>query len=203
MNLLATDFYRDAAHQTFLYYNPYATAQSVAIDLGTGQHFDLYDAVSNRFLARNVTGQTFFNVPKDNAVQLVLVPTGGTEMRVGRKLLVDNVVIDYNATLLPDNLVRNPDVDTPVLGTATSPSFWNRSTAAVWNDDVAFSPTHSLELNDNSASRTDEWRSFPNAIPDGDDRTLDLRWFWKYNIAPGVSSTPVCGSPTTWPPARP
>jgi hypothetical protein len=184
VNLLATDFYRDAAHQTYLYYNPYATPQSVAIDLG-GQHFDLYDTVSNRFMARNVTGQTFFTVPQDNAVQLVLVPAGGTEIRSGRKLLVDNVVIDYNATLLPNNLVRNPDVDTPVLGTATTPSFWNRSTSAVWNDDVALSPTRSLQLNDNSTSRTDEWRSFPNAIPEGDDRTLDLRWFWKYDIASG------------------
>jgi hypothetical protein len=40
-------------------------------------------------------------------------------------------------------------------------------------------------LNDNSTSRTDEWRSFPNAVPEGEDRTLDLRWFWKYNIAAG------------------
>jgi hypothetical protein len=184
LDLLATDFYRDTAHQTYLYYNPHATAQSVSIDLGSS-HFDLYDTVSNRFLARNATGSTSFTVPKDNAVQLVLVPTGGTETRIGRKLLVDNVVIDYNATLLPDNLVRNPDVDTPVLGTASAPSFWNRSASAVWNDDVALSPTHSLQLNDNSANRTDEWRSFPNAIPDGEDRTLDLRWFWKYNIAVG------------------
>jgi hypothetical protein len=185
LDLLATDFYRDVAHKTYLYYNPHPTPQSVAIDLGNGPHYDLYDAVSNRFLARNATGQTFFNVPIDNAVQLVLVPAGGTEMRVGRKLLVDNVVVDYNATLLPDNLVRNPDVDTPVLGSATTPSFWNRSTSAVWNDDVALSPTHSLQLNDNSASRTDEWRSFPNAIPEGENRTLDLRWFWQYSIAAG------------------
>ena len=42
---------------------------------------------------------------------LVLVPSGGTEIHAGRQLLVDGVVIDYNATLLPDNLVRNPDVD--------------------------------------------------------------------------------------------
>jgi hypothetical protein len=185
VNLLATDFYRADAHQTYLYYNPYPTPQAVAIDLGSGQHYDLYDAVSNRFLVRNATGQTFFSVPKDNAVQLVLVPTGGNVTRSGRKLLADNVVIDYNATLLPDNLVRNPDVDTPILGTASTPSFWNKSTSAVWTDDVALSPTHSLQLNDNSASRTDEWRSFPNAIPDGEDRMLDLRWFWKYDIDPG------------------
>jgi hypothetical protein len=185
LDVLATDFYRDAAHKTYLYYNPHSTDQSVAINLGNQQSFDLYDAVSNRFLQRSASGETFFNVPKDNAVMLVLVPSGGTELRQGRKLLVDNVVIDYNATLLPNNLVRNPDVDTPTLGTASTPSFWNRSANAIWTDDVALSPTHSLQLNDNSATRTDEWRSFATAIPDGADRTLQLRWFWNQDIEPG------------------
>jgi hypothetical protein len=184
VNLLATDFYHAAAHPTYLYYNPYATPQSVAIELGTG-HFDLYDAVSNRFLARNATGQSFFTVPNDNAVQLVLVPAGGAETRDRRKLLVGGVVIDYNATLLPDNLVRNPDVDTPTLGTATSPSFWHRSTNATWSKTVALSPTRSLELVDNSATLSEEWRSYAGAIPEGENRTLDLRWFWKYDIDPG------------------
>jgi hypothetical protein len=86
---------------------------------------------------------------------------------------------------LPNNLVRNPDVDTPTLGTASTPSFWNRSANAIWTDDVALSPTHSLQLNDNSATRTDEWRSFATAIPDGADRTLQLRWFWNQDIEPG------------------
>jgi hypothetical protein len=185
LDLLATDFYRDAAHQTFLYFNPHPTDQSVAIDLGGGQLFDLYDAVSNRFLKRSVTGQTFFDVPTDNTVMLVLVPSGGTEMMVGRKLLVDDVVVDYNAALLPDNLVRNPDVDSPTVGGSSSPAFWHRSAGATWTDDVALSPMHSLKLGDSSATTTEEWRSYATAIPDGEDRTIDLRWFWKYDIAPG------------------
>jgi len=185
LDLLATDFYRDAAHPTFLYYNPRPTDQSVAIDLGAGQLFDLYDAASNRFLAHAVTGQTFFTVPRDNAVMLVVAPAGGTVSRLGRKLMLDDVVIDYNATLLPGNLVRNPDVDSPVLGATSSPSFWHRSSNAVWTDDVALSPTHSLELTDSSASRSEEWRSYATAIPAGEDRQLQLRWFWDYDIDPG------------------
>ena len=98
--------------KTYLYYNPLATTQSVAINLGAGSQFDLYDAVSNQYLARGRSGQTFFNVPSDEAVLLVLVPSGGTETRQGRSSLVNGVVIDYNATLLPNNLIRNPDVDT-------------------------------------------------------------------------------------------
>ena len=57
LDLLATDFYRDTAHSTYLYYNPYTANKSVAIDLGGGQSFDLYDAVSNRYLARAQQGR--------------------------------------------------------------------------------------------------------------------------------------------------
>lgn len=184
LDLLATDFYHDAAHRTYLYYNPLATTRSVAINLG-GNTFDLYDAVSNRYLVRGATSQTFFDVPADEAVMLVLVPSGGTEVRQGRRLLVDGVVVDYDATLLPDNLVRNPDVDSAHPNNPDRPSFWHYSTHATWSDDEALSPTHSLELVDSSSTSAEEWRSYATAIPAGEDRSLQLRWFWKYDIAAG------------------
>jgi hypothetical protein len=184
LDLLATDFYRDAAHNTYLYYNPLASAQSVAINLGSGS-FDLYDAVSNRYLARGATSQTFLSIPSDEAVMLVLVPSGGTEIRQGRRLLVNGVVIDYNATLLPDNLVRNPDVDSPHAGNPNRPSFWHYSSNATWSDDVALSPTHSLELVDNSTTTAQEWRGYATDVPEGEDRSFQLRWFWQYDVAAG------------------
>jgi hypothetical protein len=185
LDLLATDTYHDTARNTYLYYNPYATAKSVAIDLGNGAPVDLYDAVSNRFMTRGATGHTFFNVPGDEAVMLVLVPSGGVQTRQGRRLLVDGVVIDYNATLLPDNLVRNPDVDSALATDSSRPSFWHYSTNAKWAADTALSPTHSLELVDNNATGTDEWRSYATAVPGGIDRSFQLRWFWKHDIAAG------------------
>ena len=186
LDLLATDFYRDTARSTYLYYNPSSATQSVAINLASGASFDLYDAVSNRYLARGATSQTFFNVPPDEAVMLVLVPTGGTETRQGRRLLVDGVVIDYNATLLPDNLVRNPDVDSALSNDPHRPSFWHYSTNAIWSAEKALSPTHSLELVDNNATGAEEWRSYATAIPADMDRSFQLRWFWKYAIAAGA-----------------
>jgi hypothetical protein len=185
LDLLATDFYRDAAYSTYLYFNPLGTTQSVAIDLASGSTFDLYDAVSNRYLARGATSQTYFNVPSDEAVMLVLVPAGGTESRVGRRLLVDDVVIDYNATLLPDNLVRNPDVDAAHPNNPNRPSFWHYSSQATWSDNEALSPTHSLELVDNSATEYEEWRSYATDVPSGEDRSFQLRWFWNYDVAAG------------------
>jgi hypothetical protein len=182
---LAADFYRDTAHSTYLYYNPHGTAQSVAINLASGSSFDLYDAVSNRYLARGATAETYFNVPPDEAVMLVLVPSGGTETRAGRQLLVDGVVIDYNATLLPENLVRNPDIDTAISNNPNRPAFWHYSSQATWSDDEALSPTHSLELVDNSTTAAEEWRCYATNVPAGADRAFQLRWFWKHDIAAG------------------
>jgi hypothetical protein len=185
LDLLATDTYHDAAYKTFLYYNPLATTQSVGIDLGTGSQYDLYDAVSNQYLARGRSGQTFFNIPSDEAVQLVLVPSGGTETRQGRKLSVNGVVIDYNATLLPNNIIRNPDVDTALTNDANHPAFWHYSTNAVWSSQQALSPSHSLGLVDNSATTSEEWRTYSTSVAAGTNRQLQLRWFWKYSTSAG------------------
>ena len=160
--------------------------QSVAIDLGAGSPIDLYDAVSNQYLARGKTGQAFFNVPSDEAVMLVLVPSGGTETRQGRRLLVNGVTVDYNATLLPNNLIRNPDVDTALANDANHPSYWHNSSGAAWSASTALSPTHSLELIDNNPTGAEEWRSYSTSLDAGTNRTLDLRWFWKFDIAAGA-----------------
>ncbi|TWU28343.1 hypothetical protein [Bythopirellula polymerisocia] len=184
LDLLATDSFRGAAHPTYLYYNPLANTQSVAIDLGAGA-FDLYDAVANRFLARSVSGQQMFDVSAGEAVQLVLVPAGGIENRQGRRLLVNDVVIDYNASLLANNLIRNGDVDERISPGTARPAFWHYSSGAKWSAEVALSPTHSLEIVDNSQTKSEEWRSYATDIPAGEERFLQLRWFWKFDVAAG------------------
>lgn len=181
LDLLATDSFRDAAHETYLYYNPHGTVKSVAIELGDGQLFDLYDAAANRFLARGAIGQTFFDVPADDAVMLVAIPAGGRQTIDGRRMLVDDIVVDYNAALLPGNLVRNADVDVTSTGNVGRPAHWHGSLNAEWSTETAVSPTHSLKLADDDILRTEEWRSFANALPAGSERMLQLRWFWDYD----------------------
>ncbi len=181
LNLLATDSFRAAAYETYLYYNPHPTAASVAIELDGNRLFDLYDAASNRFLARGVTGQALFNVPADDAVMLVKIPAGGQQTFAGRRMLIDGVVVDHNAALLPGNLVRNADVDVASAGNASRPGFWHGSLNAEWSTETAVSPTHSLKLEDDDALRSEEWRTFANAIPADSERTLQLRWFWNYD----------------------
>ena len=113
LDLLATDFYHDAAHQHVLVLQP---ARHHAIGRDQSWHRLAVRSVRRRVesvFARGVKPARPSSMsPSDEAVMLVLVPSGGTETRQGRRLLVDGVVVDYNATLLPDNLIRNPDVDT-------------------------------------------------------------------------------------------
>jgi len=94
LNCLATDFFHQPAHPTWLYYNPHAEAREVELDAGPVAR-DLYDAGTHRFLARNVTGPAKFNLPPDQAAVLVLVPARAPVQHQGRKLLVDGIVVDF------------------------------------------------------------------------------------------------------------
>ncbi len=96
LDMLKTDFYHDEAYPTFLFYNPYSVAKSVEIDVGGGSH-DLYDAVSNSFLGEGVTGVTSFTIPADQAVQLVIAPTGGTTTYDLELMFINGVVVDYRS----------------------------------------------------------------------------------------------------------
>jgi hypothetical protein len=94
-NLTATDFFREAAHPTWLYYNP--GEQPVRFSVAGEGSFDLYDAVTHRFLVRAARGSAEFSVEPDAAAVIVVVPAGGRSERRGPELRVDGVVVDYHA----------------------------------------------------------------------------------------------------------
>ena len=128
IDCLATEALPPAAYPTYLFYNPYSVAQSVAINVGSNAT-DLYEAVSGTFLATNVTGSTSFSIPPDNAVVLVQCPANEIVVQAGSKLLDSGVVIDY----------QNANVDTDGDGL---PDWWEslyygNSTNAVANAPAA------------------------------------------------------------------
>jgi hypothetical protein len=69
-DLLATDFGHGPADPTWLLYNPHAEARTVTVALPAGR-CDLYDAVSDRILARDVAGHGAIELTGDRAVVLV------------------------------------------------------------------------------------------------------------------------------------
>ena len=95
LDLLKTDFFHDKAYPTFLYYNPFTSTQSIQIDAGKTP-VDLYDALSETFLAKNVTGITTISIPADQAILMVIAPANATVSYKRNQLLLNNIVIDYN-----------------------------------------------------------------------------------------------------------
>ncbi|MCK5134937.1 MAG: T9SS type A sorting domain-containing protein [Bacteroidales bacterium] len=95
LDLLKTDYYRSDAYTTYLYYNPYDIIKSVGLTLPTGS-FDLYDAVSNSFIASGVSGNTNVAIPSKEAVMLVIFPAGASITTEGKKTYAGDVIIDFN-----------------------------------------------------------------------------------------------------------
>ncbi len=96
LNVLATDYYHAPAYPTYLYFNPYPQTQAVRISLGAGMH-DLYDAVQNTFVLRNVTGDVFLPIASNSASLVVITPAGGTVSYHLDQLLVHGIIADYRS----------------------------------------------------------------------------------------------------------
>jgi hypothetical protein len=132
LDLLKTDFFHDKAFPTYLLYNPLSTNQSVAFNVGTTLS-DVYDALTETFIARNITGSTNLSIPANQALMVTLTPVGGTVTYNRNKMLVNNTIVDYRQTTNPytrpvrikalaaaKNLLQIGD-STSVFATATDP----------------------------------------------------------------------------------
>lgn len=102
LDLLKTDFYREKAYPTFLLFNPYSQTKAVQVDVGS-EPKDLYDVVSNTFLARAVAGSTAVSIAPNEVIQLVLAPAGGSVSFELNKMLIDSIYVDYNAGQTVEN----------------------------------------------------------------------------------------------------
>jgi hypothetical protein len=96
IDLLATDFFRDQAYPTFLYYNPHPTNRNVSVDVGEGQR-DLFDSIGGQFIQRRCTGTVAVEIPAKGVRVIVITPAGGEPSRDGARLRLNGVVIDQTA----------------------------------------------------------------------------------------------------------
>ena len=94
LDCLATDFFRAPAYPTFLYYNPHPKDRRITLELGD-KAVSVYDIVGKRLVAGNVKGKAKITVPADSAVIAVVVPADGLVRQEGRRLLVNDIVVDW------------------------------------------------------------------------------------------------------------
>ncbi len=103
LDVLRTDYFRDPAYPTYLYYNPDSIqTRLVEIDAGSGS-YDLYDAAANAFLNTGVSGVSAFTIPPDEAVLLVVLPSAGMVSYHLDEMRVNGIIADYHS----DRMVLN------------------------------------------------------------------------------------------------
>ena len=94
LDLLKTDYFHAPAYPTYLYYNPYTSTKTVEIEVGAEAR-DIYDAVSDQFLQKNVQGRAHITIPSDFARIVVLVPVGGKLLHEGKRTIINNIIVRY------------------------------------------------------------------------------------------------------------
>lgn len=100
IDLLKTDFYKEEAYPTYLFFNPYSTSKTVALAVGESP-VDLYEALSETFIVESVSGMVDIIIPANEAVVLTLAPAGGTVSYDQNKMLINRVVVDFRQTVEP------------------------------------------------------------------------------------------------------
>ncbi len=74
LDCLATDFYRQDAYPTYLYYNPFDTPKEIVFKNDSQDRVDLFDAISHRLVAEGVSEYSNFTVGADEAALIVAIP---------------------------------------------------------------------------------------------------------------------------------
>jgi len=95
LNLLKTDFYGSTAYPTYLFYNPYSTAQTIQFDAGS-LPADVYESLSETFIQKNVSGTINLSIPANQAILVTVCPAGGAISYEKNKMLVNGVVVDFD-----------------------------------------------------------------------------------------------------------
>ena len=80
----ATDFYSEKPYPVYLYYNPYKEIKTVLYKPSENIAFDLFDVLSKKYLATNISGEVKINIPAGEACLLVEFPAN-TRISVSKK----------------------------------------------------------------------------------------------------------------------
>ncbi len=95
LDLLKTDFFKQEALPTYLYYNPFSTIKTIHASLPEGT-YKIYDVISKQIIAENQSHQAAISIPSKGVVMPVIVPQESVIQVQGRKTLADDIIIDFN-----------------------------------------------------------------------------------------------------------
>ena len=95
LDLLATDFFKQDAYPTHLFYNPYPTPKNISFKVAQAKS-DVYDLVTQCYVARNVSKAVNVIIPALKSVVLVSIPAQGKMQVKNKRLAINGVTVDYN-----------------------------------------------------------------------------------------------------------
>lgn len=95
LDLLATDFFKQDAYPTHLFYNPYPAPKNISFKVAQAKS-DVYDLVTQCYVARNVSKAVNVSIPALKSVVLVSVPAQGKMQVKNKRLAINGVIVDYN-----------------------------------------------------------------------------------------------------------
>lgn len=102
-----TDFGGPESYPSYLYYNPYSSDRTVSVVIAEKESsVDLYDMISEKVVAQQVSGSCQIIVPADGARLIVCLPAGTTMEPDGRFLRAGGRVVDYHYGYRYDSPLR-------------------------------------------------------------------------------------------------
>jgi hypothetical protein len=95
LNCNVTDFYQKNSYPTYLYYNPYTSKKEVCFYNETGNSVDLYDALTHRYVAQNVSSESCFEISASSASLIAVLPARTKIHLQGNKYIAEGKVVAY------------------------------------------------------------------------------------------------------------
>ncbi len=95
LDLLKTDFYKQEAFPTYLYFNPFDNEKTVQLNLPGGTH-KIYDVISKQVISENLNGTATFAIDPKGVVMPVIIPQTAVISIQGNTTFADDIIIDFN-----------------------------------------------------------------------------------------------------------
>lgn len=95
LDCLATDFYRQPAYPTYLYYNPYGEPKNMLYKTESHKSVDLYNAITHTMVSKDLnTSGNFELLPKEAAI-IVEIPHNSEITRRDGKYWCNEIIVAY------------------------------------------------------------------------------------------------------------
>ncbi len=100
VDLQATQAFKTSNYPTYLLYNPYSEIKTINYQIKSNETVDLYNTLTNTFVAQNVSENTNIDIPANDAIVIVEIPSGSNIVHSNHNFYIDNNFISADVVTL-------------------------------------------------------------------------------------------------------